>query len=116
MVADSANGLDTYDLASAADGRTFTSRTMVKNGALTNLASGVYLTADAKAYDNTKLLPAIKKGQSVTRPSFYVQIATFNTKFTTLGLYGKIYSIQTDTYFGQLDTGITSNDKYKPYT
>lgn len=116
VVADSANGLDTYDLASAADGRTFTSRTMVKNGALTNLASGVYLTADAKAYDNTKLLPAIKKGQSVTRPSFYVQIATFNTKFTTLGLYGKIYSIQTDTYFGQLDTGITSNDKYKPYT
>lgn len=116
VVADSANGLDTYDLASAADGRTFTSRTMVKNGALTNLASGVYLTADAKAYDNMKLLPAIKKGQSVTRPSFYVQIATFNTKFTTLGLYGKIYSIQTDTYFGQLDTGITSNDKYKPYT
>lgn len=116
VVADSANGLDTYDLASAADGRTFTSRTMVKNGALTNLADGVYLTADATVYDNTKLLPAIKKGQSVKRPSFYVQIATFNTKFTTLGLYGKIYSIQTDTYFGQLDTGITSNDKYQPYT
>lgn len=116
VVADSANGLDTYDLASAADGRTFTSRTMVKNGALTNLASGVYLSVDAKAYDNTKLLPAIKKGQSVTRPSFYVQIATFNTKFTTLGLYGKIYSIQTDTYFGQLDTGIISNNKYQPYT
>lgn len=112
VVADSANGLDTYDLASAADGRTFTSRTMVKNGALTNLADGVYLTADATVYDNTKLLPVIKKGQSVTRPSFYVQIATFNTKFTTLGLYGKIYSIQTDTCFGQLDTGITSNDKY----
>ena len=112
IVADSANGLGTYGLASAADGRTFTSRTMVKNGALTNLADGVFLTADAKAYDNTKLVPAIKKGQRVTRPSFYVQIASFNAKFTTLGLLGKIYSIQTDITFGNLDTGINSNDKY----
>lgn len=112
IVADSANGLSTYDLASAADGRTFTSRTMVKNGALTNLADGVFLTADATVYDNTKLVPAIRKGQSVTRPSFYVQIASFNAKFTTLGLLGKIYSIQTDTTFGNLDTGIMSNNKY----
>lgn len=112
IVADSANGLGTYDLASAADGRTFTSRTMVKNGALTNLADGVFLTGDAKVYDNTKLVPSIKKGQSVTRPSFYVQIASFNAKFTTLGLLGKIYSIQTDITFGNLDTGIMSNNKY----
>lgn len=112
IVADSANGLGTYDLASAADGRTFTSRTMVKNGALTNLADGVFLTADAKAYDNTKLVPSIKKGQSVTRPSFYVQIASFSAKFTTLGLLGKIYSIQTETTFGNLDAGIMSNNKY----
>lgn len=112
IVADSANGLGTHDLASAADGRTFTSRTMVKNGALTNLADGVFLTADAKVYDNTKLVPAIKKGQSVTRPSFYVQIASFNAKFTTLGWYGKIYSIQTDTTFGNLDVGIMSNNNY----
>ena len=112
IVADSANGLSTYDLASAADGRTFTSRTMVKNGALTNLADGVFLTADAKAYDNTKLVPSIKKGQSVTRPSFYVQIATFNAKFTTLGLFEKIYSIQTETTFGNLDVGIMSNNNY----
>lgn len=110
IVADSANGLGTYGLASAADGRTFTSRTMVKNGALTNLADGVFLTADAKAYDNTKLVPSIKKGQSVTRPSFYVQIASFNAKFTTLGLLGKIYSIQTEITFGNLDTGIMSNN------
>lgn len=112
IVADSANGLGTYALASAADGRTFTSRTMVKNGALTNLADGVFLTADAKAYDNTKLVPSIKKGQSVTRPSFYVQIASFNAKFTTLGWLGKIYSIQTEITFGNLDIGIKSNDKY----
>lgn len=112
IVADSANGLGTYGLASAADGRTFTSRTMVKNGALTNLADGVFLTADAKAYDNTKLVPSIKKGQSVTRPSFYVQIASFSAKFTTLGLLGKIYSIQKETTFGNLDTGIMSNNKY----
>lgn len=112
IVADSANGLGTYGLASAADGRTFTSRTMVKNGALTNLADGVFLTGDAKAYDNTKLVPAIKKGQSVTRPSFYVQIASFNARFTTLGSFGKIYSIQTDTTFGNLDTGIMSNNNY----
>ena len=112
IVADSANGLGTYDLASAADGRTFTSRTMVKNGALTNLADGVFLTADAKAYDNTKLVPSIKKGQSVTRPSFYVQIASFNAKFTTLGWLGKIYSIQTETTFGNLDVGIMSNNNY----
>ena len=112
IVADSANGLGSYDLASAADGRTFTSRTMVKNGALTNLADGVFLTADAKAYDNTKLVPSIKKGQSVTRPSFYVQIASFNAKFTTLGLPGKIYSIQTETTFGNLDAGIMSNNNY----
>lgn len=110
IVADSANGLGTYELASAADGRTFTSRTMVKNGALTNLADGVFLTADAKAYDNTKLVPSIKKGQSVTRPSFYVQIASFNAKFTTLGLLGRIYSIQTETTFGNLDVGIMSNN------
>ena len=110
IVADSANGLGTYGLASAADGRTFTSRTMVKNGALTNLADGVFLTADAKAYDNTKLVPSIKKGQSVTRPSFYVQIASFNAKFTTLGLFGRIYSIQTETTFGNLDVGIMSNN------
>lgn len=110
IVADSANGLGTYGLASAADGRTFTSRTMVKNGALTNLADGVFLTADAKAYDNTKLVPSIKKGQSVKRPSFYVQIASFNAKFTTLGLLGKIYSIQTETTFGNLDVGIMSNN------
>lgn len=110
IVADSANGLGTYDLASAADGRTFTSRTMVKNGALTNLADGVFLTADAKAYDNTKLVPAIKKGQFVTRPSFYVQISSFNAKFTTLGLFGRIYSIQTETTFGNLDVGIMSNN------
>lgn len=110
IVADSANGLGTYGLASAADGRTFTSRTMVKNGALTNLADGVFLTADAKAYDNTKLVPSIKKGQSVTRPSFYVQIASFNAKFTTLGLLGKIYSIQTEITFGNLDVGIMSNN------
>lgn len=112
IVADSANGLGTYALASAADGRTFTSRTMVKNGALTNLADGVFLTADATVYDNTKLVPAIKKGQSVTRPSFYVQIATFNARFTTLESLGKIYSIQTDTTFGNLDTGIMSNNNY----
>lgn len=112
IVADSANGLGTYDLASAADGRTFTSRTMVKNGALTNLADGVFLTADAKAYDNTKLVPAIKKGQFVTRPSFYVQIASFNAKFTTLGLFRRIYSIQTETTFGNLDVGIMSNNNY----
>lgn len=110
IVADSANGLGSYDLASAADGRTFTSRTMVKNGALTNLADGVFLTADAKAYDNTKLVPSIKKGQSVTRPSFYVQITSFNAKFTTLGWLGKIYSIQTETTFGNLDVGIMSNN------
>lgn len=112
IVADSANGLDTYDLASAADGRTFTSRTMVKNGALTNLADGVFLTGDATVYDNTKLVPAIKKGQFVERPSFYVQIASFNASFTTLGLFGKIYSIQTETTFGNLDTGIMSNNNY----
>lgn len=112
IVADSANGLGSYDLASAADGRTFTSRTMVKNGALTNLADGVFLTADAKAYDNTKLVPSIKKGQSVTRPSFYVQIASFNAKFTTLGLLGKIYSIQTEITFGNLNAGIMSNNNY----
>ena len=110
IVADSANGLSTYDLASAADGRTFTSRTMVKNGALTNLADGVFLTADAKAYDNTKLVPSIKKGQSVTRPSFYVQIFSFNAKFTTLGLFERIYSIQTEITFGNLDVGIMSNN------
>lgn len=112
IVADSANGLSTYDLASAADGRTFTSRTMVKNGALTNLADGVFLTGDAKVYDNTKLVPAIKKGQFVERPSFYVQIASFNARFTTLGLFGKIYSIQTETTFGNLDLGIMSNNNY----
>ena len=112
IVADSANGLGTYDLASAADGRTFTSRTMVKNGALTNLADGVFLTADAKAYDNTKLVPSIKKGQSVTRPSFYVQIATFSAKYMTLAGHGRIYSIQTETTFGNLDVGIMSNNNY----
>lgn len=112
IVADSANGLGTYDLASAADGRTFTSRTMVKNGALTNLADGVFLTEDATVYDNTKLVPAIKKGQFVTRPSFYVQIASFNAMFTTLGIFGRIYSIQTETTFGNLDTGIMSNNNY----
>lgn len=112
IVADSANGLSTYDLASAADGRTFTSRTMVKNGALTNLADGVFLTGDATVYDNTKLVPFIKNGQSVTRPSFYVQIASFNEKFTTLGLFGRIYSIQTETTSGNLDVGIMSNNNY----
>lgn len=110
IVADSANGLGTYDLASAADGRTFTSRTMVKNGALTNLADGVFLTADATVYDNTKLVPSIKKGQSVTRPSFYVQIATFSAKNMTLAGHGRIYSIQTETTFGNLDVGIMSNN------
>lgn len=112
IVADSANGLGTYDLASAADGRTFTSRTMVKNGALTNLADGVFLTEDATVYDNTKLVPAIKKGLFVTRPSFYVQIATFNARFTTLGWFGRIYSIQKETTFGNLDAGIMSNNNY----
>lgn len=112
IVADSANGLGTYNLASAADGRTFTSRTMVKNGALTNLADGVFLTADAKAYDNTKRVPSIKKGQSVTRPSFYVQIATFSAKYMTLAGHGRIYSIQTETTFGNLDVGIMSNNNY----
>jgi hypothetical protein len=110
IVADSANGLGTYDLASAADGRTFTSRTMVKNGALTNLADGVFLTADATVYDNTKLVPSIKKGQSVTRPSFYVQIATFSAKYMTLAGHERIYSIQTETTFGNLDVGIMSNN------
>lgn len=112
IVADSANGLSTYDLASAADGRTFTSRTMVKNGALTNLADGVFLTADATVYDNTKLVPSIKKGQSVTRPSFYVQIATFSAKYMTLAGHERIYSIQTETTFGNLDVGIMSNNNY----
>ena len=110
IVADSANGLSTYDLASAADGRTFTSRTMVKNGALTNLADGVFLTADAKVYDNTKLVPAIKKGQSVTRPSFYVQIASFSATYMAPEFHEKIYSIQTETTFGNLDAGIMSNN------
>lgn len=112
IVADSANGLGTYDLASAADGRTFTSRTMVKNGALTNLADGVFLTEDATVYDNTKLVPAIKKGQFVERPSFYVQIASFNAMFTTPGIFGRIYSIQTETTFGNLDAGIMNNNNY----
>lgn len=112
IVADSANGLGTYALASAADGRTFTSRTMVKNGALTNLAKGVFLTGDATVCDNTKMVPVIKKGQFVTRPSFYVQIVPFNAMSTTLGLFEKIYSIQTETIFGNLDTGIMSNNNY----
>ena len=112
IVADSANGLSTYELASAADGRTFTSRTMVKNGALTNLADGEFLTGDATVYDNTKLVPSIKKGQSVTRPSFYVQIATFSAKYMTLAGHGRIYSIQTETTFGNLDVGIMSNNNY----
>ena len=112
IVADSPNGLSTYDLASAADGRTFTSRTMVKNGALTNLADGVFLTEDATVYDNTKLVPSIKKGQIVTRPSFYVQIASFSAKYMTLAGHGKIYSIQTETTFGNLDVGIMSNNNY----
>ena len=112
IVADSANGLGTYDLASAADGRTFTSRIMVKNGALTNLADGVFLTRDATVYDNTKLVPSIKKGQSVTRPSFYVQIATFSAKYMTLAGLGRIYSIQTKTTFSNLDVGIMSNNNY----
>lgn len=112
IVADSANGLSTYELASAADGRTFTSRTMMKNGALTNLADGVFLTGDATVYDNTKLVPSIKKGQSVTRPSFYVQIATFSAKYMTLAGHGRIYSIQTETTFGNLDVGIMSNNNY----
>lgn len=112
IVADSANGLGTYDLASAADGRMFTSRTMVKNGALTNLAEGVFLTANATVYDNTKLVPSIKNGQSVTRPSFYVQIATFSAKYMTLAGYERIYSIQTKTTFGNLDIGIMSNNNY----
>lgn len=115
IVADSANGLSTYELASAADGRTFTSRTMVKNGALTNLADGVFLTGDATVYDNTKLVPSIKKGQSVTRPSFYVQIATFSAKYMTLAGHGRIYSIQTETTFGNLDVGIMSNNKLNEY-
>lgn len=106
IVADSANGFDTYDLASAADGRTFTSRTMVKNGALTNLADGVFLTADATVYDNTKLLPAIKRGQSVTRPAFFVQISSFSARFTTPAFPRSIYSIQTETFFGNFDAGI----------
>lgn len=110
IVADSANGLGTYDLASAADGRTFTSRTMVKNGALTNLADGEFLTEDATVYDNTKLVPAINKGQFVIRPSFYVEIASFNTRFTTPGMFGRIYSIQTETTFGNFDVGIMSNN------
>lgn len=110
IVADSANGLGSYNLASAADGRTFTSRTMVKNGALTNLADGVFLTGDATVYDNTKRVPVIMKGEFVTRPSFYVQIASFSAKFTTLGMFGRIYSIQTETTFGNLDTGIMSNN------
>jgi hypothetical protein len=110
IVADSANGLSTYDLSRAADGRTFTSRTMVKNGALTNLADGVFLTADAKVYDNTKLVPAIKKGQSVTRPSFYVQIASFSATYMAPEFHEKIYSIQTDITFGNLDAGIMSNN------
>ena len=110
IVADSANGLGTYGLASAADGRTFTSRTMVKNGALTNLADGVFLTGDATVYDNTKLVPAIKKGQTATRPSFYVQIASFSATYMTLELPGKIYSIQTKTTFGNFDAGIMSNN------
>ena len=110
IVADSANGLGTYDLASAADGRMFTSRIMVKNGALTNLADGVFLTGNVTVYDNTKLVPSIKKGQSVTRPSFYVQTASFNAKFTTLGGFGRIYSIQTEITFGNLDVGIMSNN------
>ena len=112
IVADSANGLGTYDLASAADGRTFTSRTMVKNGALTNLADGVFLTADGKAYDNTKLVPAIEKGKYVERPSFYVQIASFKARFITPEVPKKIYSIQTDITFGNLDVGIRSNNNY----
>lgn len=112
IVADSANGLGTYDLASAADGRTFTSRTMVKNGALTNLADGVFLTADGKAYDNTKLVPAIEKGKYVERPSFYVQIASFKAIFITPEVPKKIYSIQTDITFGNLDVGIRSNNNY----
>lgn len=112
IVADSANGLGTYDLASAANGRTFTSRTMVKNGALTNLADGVFLTGDATVYDNTKLVPSIKMGQIVKRPSFYVQIATFSAKFMTLAGYGRIYSIQTETTLGNLDVGIMSNNNY----
>ena len=59
---------------------------------------------------NTKLVPSIKKGQSVTRPSFYVQTASFNAKFTTPGWFGRIYSIQTEITFGNLDVGIMSNN------
>ena len=105
IVADSANGLSTYDLASAADGRTFTSNVFVKDGAIANLASGTFIPANAKILDNTKLIPNIKKGGMVTRPMFSIQMRTFALNYVTIG-YQDVYSRQTDTYISNIDSGL----------
>lgn len=70
--ADSAHGLTTQALAQQADGKYFTSTTLVKNGALANLATGTFIIGtetvrDAMAFD----VFLLGTGDSISVPDRY---------------------------------------------
>ena len=103
VVADPTNGLTTQQLAAAADGKTFTSRTMVVNGALTNFANGVYIKQGAKINNMTKRIPALDKGDMAVIPtSSFLLYSLSSLGFSLL----TVYSRSTETYIGTLDIGL----------
>lgn len=103
VVADPANGLTTQQLAAAADGKAFTSRTMVVNGALTNFALGTYIKVGAKPSDLSKRIPALSKGDMAVMPS--QSFVLYN--ISSLGFQiDTVYSRSTETFIGTLDIGI----------
>lgn len=69
-VRDPAHGLDTADLAMAADGKYFTSETMGANGALTNLATGSWFLGSYKTWK-------VAKGIGTDHPYMAIVYAVF---------------------------------------
>ena len=69
-VRDPAHGLDTADLAKAADGKYFTSETMGANGALTNLVTGSWFLGSYKTWK-------VAEGSDVEHPYMAIVYAVF---------------------------------------
>lgn len=114
IVADGTRGLTTYALTEAADGKWFKSGTVLASGgALTNLVTGSYIVASAKAVDRSKWVPGTGK-----RGDVYVMPTHSFTGFRSFlqgvsdNLLGCVYSRTTYTYIVSTDINAGILDSY----
>lgn len=105
IVADPNNGFTTQELASKADGKYFTTKykdKVVLDGNLINLAkNGDYWNTNSKATDIGNLMPALKYGETYTKPKYRRDLPmTLKDGSPNRGIIASIYSKETTTLTG----------------